>query len=272
MFGVSSMHVDSQNSKGPMVCDKDAEDDALSSDYEGVSGSIESDVCGQHNEDEPVPKDELCDNVIEEDVPVSDHVCSQRDQSYGEVMLCTDKISELLALDFERYIKSFMDSPTSPVFSFASDEVYSPKFDVEKDINMDQSLSSFDDVSSMCSNANTCEDFSTMDYTLKEISTITSDSSHADDTAYSSDCSYSEGCSTDSCARYDTSEDSDNCSDEGDNSDLCSISEYSSDDVSPHDLVSHPHDWSDEVSTSRRSNWVNDSLVDYSDGYCKKAN
>ena len=252
MSGDSSMHVDSQNSKHPAVCDKVAEDDVLSSDYEGVSVSKESDICGQYDEDEYVPKNESCDSMITEDVPVSDHFCSQRDQSYGEVMLCTEEISELLAYDFERYIKSSIDSPASPVFSFASHEVYSPMFDVERDMNMDQSLSSLGDVSGVCSNTNTYEDFSDVEHTLKGTYTIVSDSSHADDTAYSFEYSYLEGCSTNSCARYDTSNVSDNCSNKDDDGDLCSMSECSSDDFSPHHLVPNPLVSSKEVSTSGR--------------------
>jgi hypothetical protein len=95
-----SPHMNSQNSMDP-DCDKLAEEDVLSSDYEGVSGSTESDVCGQHDKEELVPKDEPCSSMVEEGVPVSDH-CSQSDQSHGEVILCTEEISELLAQDFER--------------------------------------------------------------------------------------------------------------------------------------------------------------------------
>ena len=91
--------------EGHSECNESIDNDGLSSDYEEMdSKPNELENGSYYEEDGYVTKNESCDNnLCEEEILDNNHVHNQEEQSNGEVLLNTDEILELLALDFETY-------------------------------------------------------------------------------------------------------------------------------------------------------------------------
>lgn len=103
-----------------------------------------------------------------------------------------DEISELLACDCERYANVSMNVSIFPYYVSSQDEILSPKFDDESDVNSERGVSNLGGVCDHKSDVNTCDDLSDLKSITKGSFNSDPNSLHADHVAISFDVSCQE--------------------------------------------------------------------------------
>lgn len=145
--------------------------------------------CNNNRSSDCHDKKECCNNVdfpycYTKDLVVVSSSCYPDDNHNREkickaMFLSSNEISELLAREFEKHVSISKDLHIFSHNTFSFSQINSPKFDVEKDLEYEQSLSDFGGVDDSTSNVFAHDDLLNANYVSEGKFNAVSDSFHA---------------------------------------------------------------------------------------------